>query len=225
MSKKLFSNSSISEGNPSPHRTKTLKFHLFGKKILVLTICIFFSFILNAQVSKTLNVTAGSLSTALTTTELQTVTDLALTGTIDARDFKTMRDNMNVLAFLDLSGVTIASYGGQQGTNGLVNWMYNENAVPINAFHNSTTNMGRTSLISVKLPESVTSIEDYALYGCSGLISVVIPPSVTSIGWGAFMFCTGITSVVIPPLVKSIKEYAFKGCSTLTNLEIGRAHV
>ena len=70
MTKKLFSNSSISEGNPSPHRTKTLKFHLFGKKILVLTICIFFSFILNAQVLKTLNVTAGSLSTALTTIEL-----------------------------------------------------------------------------------------------------------------------------------------------------------
>ena len=39
---------------------------------------------------------------------------------------------------------------------------------------------------SVTIPNSVTSIGDYAFYGCSGLTSVSIPNSVTSIGDYAF---------------------------------------
>ena len=62
------------------------------KKLAFLAIIICFSLTLNAQVSKTLNVTAGSLKTDLTAIELNTVTSISLTGTIDVRDFKTMRD-------------------------------------------------------------------------------------------------------------------------------------
>ena len=39
------------------------------------------------------------------------------------------------------------------------------------------------------IPESVTSIKDYAFYGCSDLTSVTIPNSVTSIGNDAFYGC------------------------------------
>ena len=59
--------------------------------LLIAGLC--FTIMLQAQVSKNLEVTAGGLKTALTTEELNTVTKLTLTGTIDARDFKTMRDN------------------------------------------------------------------------------------------------------------------------------------
>ena len=48
------------------------------------------------------------------------------------------------------------------------------------------------------IPNSVTSIGDYAFYGCSVLTSVTIPNSVTIIGNYAFAYCSGLTSVIIP---------------------------
>ena len=45
------------------------------------------------------------------------------------------------------------------------------------------------------IPNSVTSIEEYAFSGCSGLTSVTIPNSVTSIGDGAFYGCDGLKDV------------------------------
>ncbi len=48
------------------------------------------------------------------------------------------------------------------------------------------------------IPNSVTSIRDFAFYGCNSLNSVTIPNSVTSIGEGTFFYCcSGLTSIVV----------------------------
>ena len=47
------------------------------------------------------------------------------------------------------------------------------------------------------IPNSVTSIGDYAFYWCTGLTSINIPNSVTEIGYDAFDGCTGLTSIVV----------------------------
>ena len=83
---------------------------------------------------------------------------------------------------------------------------------------NSVTSIGDyafsdcSGLTSVTIPNSVTSIENGAFRGCRGLTSVTIPNSVTSIGGGAFQYCSGLTSVTIPNSVTSIGDEAFKGC-------------
>ena len=70
------------------------------------------------------------------------------------------------------------------------------------------------------IPNSVTSIGDWAFYKCSGLTSVTIPNSVTSIGQHAFDWCSGLTSVTIPNSVTSIGDYAFRDCDGLTSVHI-----
>ena len=70
------------------------------------------------------------------------------------------------------------------------------------------------------IPNSVTSIEGFAFYRCSGLTSIDIPNSVTSIGGRAFMDCTALTSIMIPNSVTSIDDAAFSGCSSLTSINV-----
>ena len=79
-------------------------------------------------------------------------------------------------------------------------------------------------LTSVTIPNSVTSIGDYAF--SSSLNSVTIPNSVTSIGNYAFRGCSGLTSVTIPNSVTSIGERTFSDCSGLTSINVasGNTH-
>ena len=75
---------------------------------------LFLTLSLQAQVSKTVSISAGGLSSALTKAEKSSITNLTITGTIDARDFKIMRDSMAVLSVLNISNASVASYTGTQ---------------------------------------------------------------------------------------------------------------
>ena len=75
-----------------------------------------------------------------------------------------------------------------------------------------------TGLTSVSFPGSVTSIGDYAFTGCSAMTNLNIPDAVTTIGEEAFSGCVNITSVSIPSSVNAITGNAFCGCSGLTSI-------
>ena len=77
-----------------------------------------------------------------------------------------------------------------------------------------------TKLTSIKMPNSVTNIKEYAFYG-SKLNSVEISANTTTICEYAF-YKTAITNVVIPNKVASIGAYAFYDCS-LSALTIGES--
>jgi hypothetical protein len=77
-----------------------------------------------------------------------------------------------------------------------------------------------TGLTSVTIPNSITSIGNGTFYRCSGLTSVTIPNSVTSIGYDAFYSCIGLTSVTIPNSVTTIGYDAFFACNNLTSIII-----
>ena len=89
-----------------------------------------------------------------------------------------------------------------------------------NAIIEKETNTLIAGCQNTVIPESVTSIEEYAFSGCSGLTEVTIPTGVTSIGDGAFSGCKGLTSVSIPEGVTIIGVSVFSGCSGLTSVSI-----
>ena len=74
--------------------------------------------------------------------------------------------------------------------------------------------------INYIIPNSVTSIGDYAFYNCKSLQSITIPNSVTSIGNDAFSGCESLQSITIPNSVTSIGDKAFRWCNSLQSVTI-----
>jgi hypothetical protein len=196
---------------------------------------------LNAQVYKSVHVdTGGTLIALLTPGEVNEVTDLTVTGTINADDYMTMK-SMTVLTVIDLNSVqtdgdsipgfafsptitslilpaTITSIGNNafRGCSGLIAMTIPSLVTKIGTFAFASC----SGMTSVSIPSSVTFIGQYAFAGCSGLSTVSIPSSVNSIQQWAFVACTGLDSVFLPNSIDSIGMYAFAGCSGLTSLTI-----
>ena len=95
----------------------------------------------------------------------------------------------------------------------------NDTSNPLYSAHHLFLN-GK-ELSDLVIPNSITSIGNYAFSGFSGLTSVTIPNSITSIGGSAFYGCSGLTSVTIPNSVTSIGGSAFNNCSSLESVTIG----
>ena len=76
------------------------------------------------------------------------------------------------------------------------------------------------SLTSVTIPDSVTTIGGYAFAWCYDLESITIPDSVTKIEASAFHYCPKLTSVTIPDSVTEIGDSAFNSCESLTTIEL-----
>ena len=93
------------------------------------------------------------------------------------------------------------------------NILFNKDKSRIISFRNQK----QTSYV---IPNSVTSIGEYAFFACNSLAEVVIPNSVTNIGDRAFSFCSSLAEVVIPNSVTSIGEYAFFACNSLAEVVI-----
>ena len=80
---------------------------------------------------------------------------------------------------------------------------------------------GCTWLTSVTIPDSVMSIGSGAFYNCTDLRSVTIDNGVTIIGMGVFEYCKDLTYMTIPDSVTSIGYEAFRGCIGLISVTIG----
>ena len=92
-----------------------------------------------------------------------------------------------------------------------------------NAIIETATNTLISGCQNTTIPNSITSIGEYAFGGCKSLTSFTIPNSVTNIGKAAFGYCSSLTSVSIPYSVTSIGEGEFRDCSSLTSVTIPKS--
>jgi len=162
----------------------------------------------------------GSLSTILGSANLASLTTFKIVGSLDARDFKTMRDNMPLLASVDLSDAVIAGYIGSDATySGSYN--YAANAIPTYAFCTPSTSLGKTILKTIIFPSSLTSIGQYAFYGCSGLAGVItIPNTVTSIETYTFYNCTAVTDFKLSTSLVNLGDFALMYCNSVSTFNL-----
>ena len=151
---------------------------------------------------------AGDLSQRVTDLNAST---LVVTGTMDARDFYFIVDNMKKLTSIDLTNVQVVPCSmlyqryWQDG--------FAADEVPVGAF----AGMGMTS---VKLPSTLKSIGEAAFTGCHKLSNVVWPTALDSIGDYAFAGCTSLASVTLPASVRVVGKGAFMRCSSLRHLGV-----
>jgi len=185
--------------------------------------------ILQAQVIKTVNISAGGLSSFVNREGKNDITHLTVTGTIDARDFRVMRDSLPHLIVVDLSGSRIVAYStkGYDGTNisSTTDWntgemrdsvvfncgdgySFSNDDVPIFAFRANIT------LTSIILPFTATAISDEAFMTCRDLATITIPDNIVQIGNRAFSECSSLKTMIIRsaiPVDLTEKTDVFKG--------------
>ncbi|MBR5847072.1 MAG: leucine-rich repeat domain-containing protein [Bacteroidaceae bacterium] len=92
-----------------------------------------------------------------------------------------------------------------------------------NALIESSSNKLILGSSSTVIPQTVTSIGEYAFYRCRNLTSINIPTGVTSIGKYAFSECSNLSSIVIPEGITIIEEATFSHCENLTSITIPKS--
>ena len=135
------------------------------------------------SLKKNIQISAGMLSSSLTPDEKNSISELTITGTIDARDFVTlylMSINYDKgLRSLDLSNTDIVYYTGLGGTNRKMDdnaWKkFDANIIPIDAFtYRLQSGSPLNYLTTVKLPKKIIFIAGGAFETCSSLKKITV---------------------------------------------------
>ena len=135
--------------------------------------------------------------------------------------YKVNNEDLNGIVMHDSEGnpyIVITGYSGSE-TNVVIPEYITVNGediivkeIPKMAFYDND------NIVSVTIPNSVTTIGEYAFFNCSNLEIVNIGENsqLTEIGDRAFYNCSSLTSIYIPDSVTMIGYYAFDSCDNLT---------
>lgn len=108
-----------------------------------------------------------------------------------------------------------------------ITWTYVNFGNGVKIGNGSSDNNAVPASISgaIKIPSSlggkpVVGVNEWAFRGCDGIMSVSMPDTITSIGKHAFDSCSSLKSVKIGDGVISIEQWAFSNCTSLEQVSI-----
>ena len=196
----------------------------------------------------TVNVpTAGTLSNIIQSDKMYKITNLKITGSLNADDIRFIRKMAGCyyngngskydghLQYLDLGSLSQISYVhsfevyDENGYRSTLNdclfplaYLYNLKTVVLPDLYKdyNFSLMGCRNLTTAKMPDNLEKIGNNTFKDCSSLEDIRISPTVTSIGEYAFSGCSSLTDIQIPDNVTYIGKYAFHGCSSLKYISI-----
>lgn len=142
------------------------------------------------------NLQPGQLATLIgSRIDLKSIT--VTSGEINDDDWEAIKRNKDMLTDLDLAGTT---YTGDDAAKFAYTGYWGHNEI----------------LRTIKLPQGITDIRDYAFNHCSSLTSIDFPVALNTIGSYAFFGCSPLKSIEIPSGVTGIGAGAFGDCSSLS---------
>lgn len=168
--------------------------------------------VLVALVSRavTVHCEPGKLGLLLTSND---VTELTITGKMDARDFRTLADHLHNLSVLNLYGVEVVAYDSEVALFSNVN-RFRAHEIP------TLSLADMPQLTRLTLPWQVTSLGEGAVAACTSLTEVTLPKSLTYLGKYSFVGCTALKTVALPASLVEIGEGAFAQCTSLTKVTL-----
>lgn len=133
------------------------------------------------------------------------ITQLTISGTLDARDFAYISDSLTQLTSIDLEECTIAAFESRDTY--LANQSrFEANTLPAHTF------IGFQNLKKVKLPRQTQAIGEAAFAGCPALTTIEWGDRLQTIGDLAFSGCTALDTP-LPATLEAIGEYSFAQCA------------
>lgn len=161
---------------------------------------------LPSVVNGTLTITVaseGELSTNYSVDDIKTsgATCLKVVGPVNSDDFTTMKnvqktENSGSITQVDLSEAVFSE-------------------LPLYAFETCRY------LTSISLPQSLTTIGEYAFSGCYALQAMDLSNTqLTTIKNNAFYDCVAMSSISFPSTLATLEYYAFYNCTALTELDL-----
>lgn len=191
--------------------------------------------------------TAGTLSNIIQSDKMYKITNLKITGSLNADDIRFIRKMAGCyyngngskydghLQYLDLGSLSQISYVhsfevyDENGYRSTLNdclfplaYLYNLKTVVLPDLYKdyNFSLMGCRNLTTAKMPDNLEKIGNNTFKDCSSLEDIRISPTVTSIGEYAFSGCSSLTEIQIPDNVTYIGKYAFYGCSSLKGINV-----
>ena len=158
--------------------------------LFTLLVSVLFCCTLNAQTTKTVDVTQPGTLSAMLGEDLKTVKDLTVTGKINSADIDALMQ-AGALEALNLLDAAIVDAEGKETT----------------VFPGYTLRK-HPSLTTLTFPKTVTSIGAGAFFKCLKLKKVVLPEAIKKLSESVFMSCSALSEINFPNGLESIGRSA-----------------